>query len=143
MKQSRFTQRELFDDVPNRARVCWPSFTELHQSGADLRRVQRCRRFLPGPISAASHHAGLRRWRWRQNPERFFLDLEINRTVAGQLAVKLQGNVLVARYAQALGLKILNFGNTDLRTEYNVLQVLYDFEEAEAFEYDDIKQPVI
>src|SRR5439155_24279562 len=73
----------------------------------------------------------------------FFLDLEINRTGAGQLAVKLRGNVLVARYAQALGLKIFNFGNTDLRTEYNVLQVLYDFEEAEAFEYDDIKQPVI
>ncbi len=81
---------------------------------------------------------GLGRRKRRQNAKRFLLDLEVNRTVAGQLAIELQGNVLLARYAQASRLKIFDFGNTDIRAEYNVLEIFDDFEEAEPFEHDDI-----
>jgi hypothetical protein len=65
--------------------------------------------------------------------------LEIDWTVAGQLAIELQGNVLLARYAQASRLKIFNFGNANVGTEYNVLEIFNDFEEAEPFKHDDIQ----
>jgi hypothetical protein len=65
--------------------------------------------------------------------------LEIDWTVTGQLAIELQGNVLLARYAQAPGLKIFNFGNANVGTEYNVLEILDDFEEAEPLKDNDIQ----
>jgi hypothetical protein len=69
--------------------------------------------------------------------------LEINWTVARQLAIELQGNVLFARYAQAPRLKIFNFGNANVGAEYNILEIFDDFQVAEPFEQDDVKQPVI
>ena len=57
MQQGRFAQRKLFDDTDKGLRVWRPSLAELDQSGFDLRRVQRCRRFLPNPMIPAIHHA--------------------------------------------------------------------------------------
>ena len=71
------------------------------------------------------------------------LDLEFNRTVTGELAVKLQRDVLLARYAQAASLKIFNFRSADFGAEYDVLEIFNDFEVAEPFEHDDIKQAII
>ena len=71
------------------------------------------------------------------------LDLEFNRTVAGELAVKLQRDILLARYAQAASLKIFNFRSADFGAEYDVLEIFNDFEVAEPFEHDDIKQAII
>ncbi len=79
---------------------------------------------------------GLGRRKRRQNAKRFLLDLEVNRTVAGQLAIELQGNVLLARYAQAASLEIFNLGDTNLGAEYNILEILDDFEIAEPFEHN-------
>jgi hypothetical protein len=79
----------------------------------------------------------------RQNTQQLVLDSEINRTIAGQLAIELERNVLLARYAQAPRLKVFNFRNSDLGAENDVLEILDDFEIAEPFEHDDIKQAVI
>jgi len=57
MQQRLFAQRELLYDAHKRQRICWPPFAELDQSGLDLRRVQRCRRFLPNPAIPAIHRA--------------------------------------------------------------------------------------
>ena len=81
--------------------------------------------------------------RRRQNAKRFLLDPEFNRTIAGELAIKLQGNILLARYAQAASLKIFNFRSADFGAEYDVLEIFDDFEIAEPFEHDDIKQAII
>ena len=67
------------------------------------------------------------------------LDLEFNRTIASELAVKLQGDIVLARYAQAASLKIFNFRSADFGAEYDVLEIFNDFEIAEPFEHDDIK----
>ena len=70
----------------------------------------------------------------------FLLDLEFNRTVASELAVKLQGDILLARYAQSASLKIFNFRSADFGAEYNILEILDYFEIAEPFEHNDIEQ---
>jgi len=57
MKQSRFAQRELLDNPDKWQRVCRPSLAELDQGSFDLRRVQRCRSFLPNPMIPAFHRA--------------------------------------------------------------------------------------
>jgi hypothetical protein len=49
------------------------------------------------------------------------LDQEFNWTFPRQLAIKLQGDILLARYAQPASLKIFNFGSANLRAEYDVL----------------------
>src|SRR5205814_9912732 len=135
MKQSRFAQRELVDHEGKGLHLCGPSFPELNQSGLDLRRVQRCRRLFPNPMIPAihrtKHHAilmerpvnelfGLGRRKRRQNAKRFLLDLEVNRTVAGQLAIELQANVLIARYATAARLAMIETGATNLRDDTNM-----------------------
>ena len=73
----------------------------------------------------------------------FLLDLEFNRTVASELAVKLQGDILLARYAQSASLKIFNFRSADFGAEYNILEILDYFEIAEPFEHNDIEQTII
>src|SRR5438874_9055752 len=79
----------------------------------------------------------------RQNSERFFPDSEINRTVARQLAIDLQGNVLFACDAEVPSLKILDLRNADVGAEYNILQVFDDFEIAEPFKHNDVEQSVV
>jgi hypothetical protein len=69
--------------------------------------------------------------------------LEINRAVAGQFAVQFYRNILRARYAQPLSLKILNLRGANRRAEDHVLQIFDDFEVSEAFEDDYLKQAVI
>src|SRR5438093_4754516 len=86
---------------------------------------------------------GLGRRQRRQNTKRFLLDLEFNRTAASQLAIELQGNVLLARYAQAASLEIFDLWSADLGAEYNVLEILNDFEIAQPFEHDHIEQAII
>jgi len=75
--------------------------------------------------------------------KRFFLDLELNRTITRQFAVEFNRNILLARYTQAPSLKIFNFWNMNVRAEYNVLEILNDFEVTEPFEYNHIKQTII
>jgi hypothetical protein len=72
--------------------------------------------------------------RGARHAKRFFFDLEINRTVAGQFAVQFYRNILLARNAQPLGLKIFNLRDANIRAKHNVLQILDDFEVAEPFE---------
>src|SRR4029078_6947156 len=67
----------------------------------------------------------------------------INRAIARQLAIKLHGHVLLARYAQLPRLKIFDFRNLKDGAEHNILDIFDDFEIAEAFEDDDVKQTII
>ena len=71
------------------------------------------------------------------------MDAEVNRTIAGQLAIELQGNVLLARDAQAASLEIFDLWSADLGAEYNILEILNDFEISQPFEHDDIEQAII
>jgi hypothetical protein len=68
---------------------------------------------------------------------------EINRAIVRKLAIKLQGHVLFARYAQLPRLKIFDFRNLNVGAEHNVLEIFDDFEIAEAFKDDDVKQTII
>src|SRR5207248_7633954 len=68
---------------------------------------------------------------------------EINRAIAREFAIELKGNVLFARYAQLPRLKIFDFRNLNVGAEYNVLEILDDFEIAEPFEDHDIKQTIV
>src|SRR5262249_23320533 len=79
----------------------------------------------------------------RQNAKRFLVDQEFNWTLAGQFAIELKGNILLARYAQAASLKIFNLGSANLRAEYDVLKILDDLEVTQPFENDDVKQTII
>src|SRR4030095_5116313 len=63
--------------------------------------------------------------------------------IAREFAIELQGNVLFARYAQLPRLKIFDFRNLNVGAEYNVLEISDDFEIAEPFENDDVKQAII
>jgi len=71
------------------------------------------------------------------------VDLEIDRAGASKFAVKLDWNILLARYTQVASLKIFDFRSTDIGAEYNVLKILDDFEITESLEHDDIKQTII
>ena len=81
--------------------------------------------------------------RWRQNAKRSLPNSEINRATAREFAIELKGNVLFARYAQLPRLKIFDFRNVNVGAEYNVLEILDDFEIAEPFEDDDVKQSIV
>ena len=63
MNQGGFAQRKLFDDIDEARGSCRPLFTKLNESGFDLRRIERCRRFFSNPridaIHRAEHHANL------------------------------------------------------------------------------------
>ena len=67
------------------------------------------------------------------------MHLKINRAIAGQFAVKLQGNILFTGHAKAASLEIFNFWNADVRAEYNVMEIFNDFEEAQSFKHNHIK----
>src|SRR6266480_5166960 len=79
----------------------------------------------------------------RQNAKLSLPNLKINRAIAREFAIELQGYVLFARYAQLPRLKIFDFRNLNVGTEYNVLEILDDFEIAEPSEDDDVKQAII
>ena len=81
--------------------------------------------------------------RGRQNAKRSLPDSKINRAITGEFAIQLQGDVLFAGYAQLPRLKIFDFRNFNVGAEYNVLQILDDFEIAEPFEDNDIKQTIV
>ena len=90
-----------------------------------------------------SRHIALLRRRWRENQQRFFLNSKLNWTVAGQFAVEFDRHILFAGYTQALRLKIFNLGSANVRAEYDILQILDDFQIAEPLEHDHIEQAII
>jgi hypothetical protein len=69
--------------------------------------------------------------------------LEINGAIACQFAIELKGNILLACNPQLASLKIFDLGGVNVGTEYNILEILDDFEIAEALEHDDIEESVI
>jgi len=71
------------------------------------------------------------------------LDQEFNWTGVGQFAIELQGHVLIACYAQAASLEIFDLGNPDLGAEYDILEILDDFQIAEPLEHDHVKEAII
>jgi hypothetical protein len=66
------------------------------------------------------------------------VDLELNWTIADQFAIEFHGNIPIARYAQVSGLKIFNLGDTNVRAEDNILQILDDLEITEPCENNNI-----
>ena len=81
--------------------------------------------------------------RGRQNAKRSLSNSEINRATAREFAIKLQGNVLFARYAQLPRLKIFDLRDFNVGAEHNVLEIFDDFQIAEPFEDDYVKQAII
>src|SRR5439155_1119463 len=112
MKQRSFAQWKLLDDISKWRRRWRPAFAKLEKGTCNLRRRERC--------------------------GRFFLDLEVNRAMSGQLAVEFHRNILLACYAQAPGLEIFNLRDSNVRTEHYVLQLFDDFEITEPLEDDYI-----
>jgi hypothetical protein len=91
-------------------------------------------------VRAALRSASGRR---RQNAKRSLPNSKINRAITRELAIQLQGDVLFAGYAQLPCLKIFDFRNLNVGAEYNVLEISHDFQIAEPFEDDDVKQAII
>ena len=67
--------------------------------------------------------------------------MKLNWTIAGQFAIEFHRNILFTRDAQVGGLKIFNLGDTNVRAEDNILQILDDLEITEPCENDDINKP--
>src|ERR1700747_2606100 len=79
----------------------------------------------------------------RQHTEGSFPHLEFNGTISDQLTIEFHRNFPVAGHAQPSGLKVFDLWNTNVGAEYDVLEILDDFQVTELFECDDVKQAVV